>query len=369
MATIIIADTTGRYDGRDLETRPLGGTESSVIHCARELARRGHEVTVYTNCDAPVTHEGVVWVPLGHTPPRTCDLYIAVHQPALLGLVPKAKRRAIWVMWPVSQLRHYKKLWRMWLYRPTPILLSQYQADTYSRLLPARRRRVIVPHGLPDEVRGHPRRTSPPPRNAIFASNPQRNLRRLVEIWAASILPRVPDAVLNIYGVTPLKPGEDAWTAWEGSGLPAGLPDHVKQSVRAHPSLSRLALIDAMRDSRVMLYLGHKVEAFCLALAEAQALGVPAVIAPVAVLPERVIDGVTGFHHADPERFAEAAVSLLTDDALWRRQHEAALRLQQGIDWAEHAARLEQALLGDQTRDEVVTSALSRQAKAKDRAR
>jgi glycosyltransferase involved in cell wall biosynthesis len=130
-----------------------------------------------------------------------------------------------------------------------------------------------------------------------------------------------------------------------------------------------LALIDAMRDSRVMLYLGHKVEAFCLALAEAQALGVPAVIAPVAVLPERVIDGVTGFHHADPERFAEAAVSLLTDDALWRRQHEAALRLQQGIDWAEHAARLERALLGDQTREEAVTSASSRQAKAKDLAR
>jgi len=35
-------------------------------------------------------------------------------------------------------------------------------------------------------------------------------------------------------------------------------------------------------------------------------LGVPAVIAPVAALPERVIDGVTGFHHADPERFAHA---------------------------------------------------------------
>ena len=96
-----------------------------------------------------------------------------------------------------------------------------------------------------------------------------------------------------------------------------------------------------------MLYLGHKAEAFCLALAEAQALGVPAVIAPVAALPERVIDGVTGFHHADPERFAEAAVSLLTDDGLWRRQHEAALRQQQGITWAEHAALFEKVLFGN----------------------
>ena len=66
-----------------------------------------------------------------------------------------------------------------------------------------------------------------------------------------------------------------------------------------------------------------------------------------AVLPERVIDGVTGFHHADPERFAAAAVFILTDDALWRRQHEAALRRQQGISWSEYAGRFEAALLGD----------------------
>ena len=40
---------------------------------------------------------------------------------------------------------------------------------------------------------------------------------------------------------------------------------------------------------------------FC---AQGRVDGVPAVIAPVAALPERVIDGVTGFHRADPERFA-----------------------------------------------------------------
>ena len=48
-----------------------------------------------------------------------------------------------------------------------------------------------------------------------------------------------------------------------------------------------------------------------------------------------------------PERFAEAAVALLTDDDLWRRQHEAAIRYQQGIAWGEYAARFEGALLGD----------------------
>ena len=96
-----------------------------------------------------------------------------------------------------------------------------------------------------------------------------------------------------------------------------------------------------------MLYMGHKAEAFCLSVAEAQALGVPAVVAPVTVLPERVIDNVTGFVRGNDQKFADAAVALLGDDALWRSQHQAALRYQQGIDWSEYAGRLESLLLGD----------------------
>jgi len=68
-------------------------------------------------------------------------------------------------------------------------------------------------------------------------------------------------------------------------------------------------------------------------------------IRPVAVLPERVRDGETGFIRAEDPSFAEAAVRLLTDDVLWRQQHLAALRLQQGRDWADCAAEFEQLLL------------------------
>ncbi len=36
-----------------LEERPLGGTETAVIHVARILQQRGHEVTVFTMHDFP----------------------------------------------------------------------------------------------------------------------------------------------------------------------------------------------------------------------------------------------------------------------------------------------------------------------------
>src|SRR5262249_42130980 len=155
----------------------------------------------------------------------SCDLYVAVQQPRLLGFVRKPRRRAIWVLWPSNQLKHYKKIWRMWLYRPVPVLASQYQVERYSSFLPRHGPLIVIPLALPDDVRDPNLRAPVPPRRAIFASNPQRNLRRLVEIWRASILPRVPDAVLDVFGVNGLRPGEDAWKSWEGSVLPPGMPD------------------------------------------------------------------------------------------------------------------------------------------------
>jgi glycosyltransferase involved in cell wall biosynthesis len=259
--------------------------------------------------------------------------------------VPRPKSRVIWVLWGANQLRHYKKIGRMWRYRPTPILMSQAQVNDYWPVLPRRADITVIHLPLQADVRSVPPLSAPPPRRAIFASNPQRNLRALVEIWAERILPKVPDAVLDVYGVHQLKDGQDAWTEWAGGVLPPGMSDTVKASVIVHPTAPRARLLEAMRDARAMLYLGHKCEAFCLSLAEAQALGTPAVVAPVAAVPERVIDGVTGFHHADPEGFARDAVRLLTDDALWTSQHEAALKLQQGLTVEEYARRFEAAIL------------------------
>ena len=93
--------------------------------------------------------------------------------------------------------------------------------------------------------------------------------------------------------------------------------------------------------ARVMLYRGDPGETFCLALAEAQAMGVPAVVEPLGSVPERVIDGVTGRVATDDDGFVAAAVALLRDDDLWRRWHLGALERQRGLSWDEVAARYE----------------------------
>jgi glycosyltransferase involved in cell wall biosynthesis len=345
MASIVFADSTGRYDGTDFERRPLGGTESSLVQLSRALAQGGHQVTAITNCEHVVLDRGVTWRPFGSELPETCDLYIPLQHPRLFGLIKRPRRLAVWVLWRGNNLKHYKQIWRMWWYRPAVVLVSQMQVRQYSPFLPPRRPDIVIPLGLPDDIRGLPPLAAAPGPEFIFASNPVRNLEGIVRIFSERILPARPDSTLKVFGT--IAGVSDPWKEWHGTFLPATLSDAARRAIEIRVGVPRQELMTAMRNARAMLYLGHKTEAFCLALAEAQALGLPCVVAPIAVLPERVIDGETGFVRGDEASFAEAALSLANDDGLWRRQHEAALRQQQGLSWHDVAARFEEALLRD----------------------
>jgi glycosyltransferase involved in cell wall biosynthesis len=268
--------------------------------------------------------------------------------------VRRARRRAVWVVWPPYNVGRRANAFRMWRYRPLPIFVSRFQLDAYPWWLPRPARPVVLPLGLPDGVRGLPPLAAPPPPRAIFASNPVRNLTWLIDLWVRQILPSVPDAELHIYGIRDYsyRFGEPWTETFDRLGrfLPDGFQSdgatpHGWRSLRPHAPVTQRDLWTAMRGARVMLYGGHRAEAFCLSVAEAQALGLPAVVRPIAVMAERVQHDVTGFVTEDAERFAQYAVSLLTDAALWRRQHEAALARQQGWNWDEVASTFEQRVI------------------------
>jgi glycosyltransferase involved in cell wall biosynthesis len=340
LARIIIADDTSPYTGRTGEQIALGGTESSVIRLAEALARRGHAVTALTRTNEQLIHKGVEWAPLASAGSyRDVDLYLPVQHPRLFHLVKKPRRLAVWLIWPVNNLRHYKRVPTMWRYRPLPVVASAWQAKEYSWVLPRRREITIIPLAIQDDWRNLPALEAPPPPRAIYASMPVRGLPWLLPVWEKLILPRVPSAELHVLGVKGFakaygEPVPDL--PWVSEMSEAG-----RASLKIHPSLPRGEQRDVMRSARVLLYHGHKSEAFCLAAAEAQALGVPAVVGPISVLPERVRDGATGYVKEKPETFAEAAIRVLTDDAEWRRLHQASIATQQGLSWDDVAAEFE----------------------------
>lgn len=343
MARIVLADDGIQFDGASLEAGPLGGAETAVINAMQALAARGHEVFVRNKCAVPMRRDGVDWAPIGDGLPEGCDLYIANRGDRLIPLLPKARRRVFWIHNPARYLLKWRYLSKLWRYKPILMFLGPHHAATYPGWAPGGDR-VVVPLGVSEPFRAAPAQDAPPPPRAIFTSNPLRSLDWLLDLWTERIRPACPRAELHVF----------AGSATYGA-VGEGKSDRMRpvldraaalasQGVVLRPPVSKRDLVEELRQARLMTYRGDPGETFCLALAEAQAVGVPCVVQDIGAVAERVVDGVTGFVTHDDDTFAARAVDILTDDDLWRRQSAASVDRQRGWGWADHAKALERLL-------------------------
>jgi glycosyltransferase involved in cell wall biosynthesis len=339
MARVVMADDGIVFAGAMAEAAPLGGAETAFVALAEALAGRGHRVEVRNRCRAALTHKGVHWAPLSKDMPQACDLFIGNRGHRVIGLTQRPGRRLFWLHNPARYLRKPRNLWRLAWYRPTIVVTGVYHAGTVPAWLP-RGGCEIIPYGVLDRFRGAVPRDPPAPR-AIFTSNPLRGLDWLLDLWIAHIAPAVPGAQLHIYAGPAVYRGLEAVQTRKMEAILARADTLGDSGVRRFAPLGREALAAALSEARVMLYRGDPGETFCLALAEAQAMGVPAVVTPLGSVCERIIDGVSGRAVPDDDDFAAAAIAVLRDDGLWRRWHLAALEYQRGLSWDAVAARYE----------------------------
>ncbi len=337
MAAIVLADDGFAFDGSTLRERPLGGAETAVVSLAEALAGRGHEVEVRNGVTGSRCIAGVRWAPLAEGLPARAGLYIANRASGLIDAMPGARRSLFWIHNPAGYLLKWRFLRRLWRVRPAIVFSGGYHAAGYPRWAPAGAR-ITIPYGIPGAVlKVEPAETVPPPR-AVFASNPRRGLDWLLDLWVGAIRPRVPGAELHLYA-------GPATYAGRGAARMAAILDRARgltnDGVVLHAPLPLGELAAALATARVMLYRGDPGETFCLAVAEAQAVGLPAVVQPIGCLAERVVDGETGFVAPDDETFVARAVALLADDGLWRRQQKACLARQRDWTWDRAAGAFE----------------------------
>jgi glycosyltransferase involved in cell wall biosynthesis len=339
MAHVVMADDGIAFDGATAEAGPLGGAETAFVALAEALAARGHRVGAHSNCRAALCHKGVAWAPLTSGVPEGCDLYIGNRGHRVIGLVPRARRRLFWLHNPGRYLRKPRFLWPLARYRPVLVITGEYHARTVPAWLPCGGR-VTIPYGMLDPFR-QAREREPPAPIAVFASNPLRGLDWLLELWTQRIAPAVPQAELHIYAGAAVYRGIGEERGRQMESMLARADALAGKGIWRHPPVGREALAQVLAGARVMLYRGDPGETFCLALAEAQAMGVPVVVQPIGSVVERVIDDETGRIAVTDAAFAEAAAALLREDDLWRRYHRAALARQRGLSWDEVAAKFE----------------------------
>jgi len=344
MANILLADDGIEFDGRTPEERALGGVESSVVLLMEELAKRGHRVHVRNKCKGPLDYNGVDWQPVDTSDwPDDIDLYIANRGDRLIKRMPMARRTVFWTHNPASYLMKWRYLWKLWQVKPAIIYIGAYHATTYPDWAPGGEQ-IVIPYGLPDMFcQARPRTLAPAPR-AVFTSNPLRSLDWLLELWSRKIEPAVPGAELHLFtgAATYGSVGESKAAAMNKViGQAEALSG---QGVRVRGPVAKPQLVEEFADARCMLYRGDLNETFCLAVGEAQASGVPAVVRDLGSVVERVIDGETGYVARSDEQFVASAINLLKDDELWQRQHLAALDKQRSWRWPDAAAAFEALL-------------------------
>jgi glycosyltransferase involved in cell wall biosynthesis len=339
MASIVMADDGIAFDGVTAETGPLGGAETAFVALAEAFAARGHRVEARSRCRGALHHRGVNWAPLADGVPASCDLYIGNRGHRVIGLSPRARRRLFWLHNPARYLRKPRHVWRLAWYRPVIVTTSVYHASTLPEWLPCRGR-AVIPYGILDCFR-HAEPREPPPPRALFTSNPLRGLDWLLDLWVTRIQPAVPQAELHIYAGAAVYGGAATKHAQQMSEVLSRADALRDAGVYRHAPIGRDALVDVLAGTRAMLYRGDPGETFCLAVAEAQAMGVPAVIQPFGSLGDRVRDSVSGRVAPNDDAFVEAAIAVLRDDDVWRRWHGGALETQRGLSWDEVAASFE----------------------------
>ena len=342
-ARIVLADDGIEFDGDSLSKGPLGGVETAVVNLAKALVEAGHEVLVRNMCASERTIDGVEWAPLAGGLPDNADLYIANRGDKLLGLMPTARRTVFWIHNPARYLLKWRYLSKLWRLKPALIFIGDYHATTYPAWAPAGER-VVIPYGIAPPFFETGVLASPPPRCAVFTSNPLRSLTWLLDLWCREIRPASPGAELYLFCGAATYGSVGSKKAKEMEQVLDIARSLQKEGVVLNAPVAKEMLVEKFQNARVMLYRGDVNETFCLAVGEAQAAGVPAVVQRIGSVVERVVDGETGTIANDDQAFAEAAVVLLNDDDTWRRYHEAALRLQRKWEWADAARSFERLI-------------------------
>lgn len=315
MRIIFLDCITTQYNGKTIKEKPVGGIGICTAGLAEALAKQGHDVTVLNNLSALQNGEfdGVKWHnSQSINTKETYDIAIA-NNDARLFEKAQAKHHVIWLHNRILFEKTLRKgrLWPLLKFRPTAVFLGEKQKNQTSNLHPFREK-VIIPHGLSDEyVTPQTSKAIAPLNQAIYCSQAYRGLDEIVGIWIKYIHPKCPEACFKAY---------------IGEEYPQSLiaqrvsqKDLENANIHLMPKVPKSELIEDLKCSRMMLYTGHKDETFCLAAAEASAMGVPIVTYGRGSLSERVQNDKNGYIVDDKNQqaFANAALKLFKEDKVW----------------------------------------------------
>ena len=320
----------------DLEEKSIAGTQTAFIELSRAFEKLGNTVNVYTDSLRVLETERRTWKQLSQVDVNIdYDLMIVNVSPYLFENFKhiKTRKKILWIHNDAKYLLYWHRLKHLLKFLPVVVFSGKYHKSTLPFFIPTGGRRII-PYGLSSVVfEIEEIKYTPIDKKVYFTSNPLRSLRWLVDIWINYIHPAEPTASLHIFS------NWKTYGAWGSSvknrmKVELDYAESFKEyNIILRDVLPKKELFQELKTGRAMFYRGDKAETFCLAVAEAQALGLPAIVCDLGSMKERVEDGVTGFVAKNDNVFIETALNILRDDNLFNSMSNSSIDKYKVINW------------------------------------
>jgi glycosyltransferase involved in cell wall biosynthesis len=320
----------------DLEGKSIAGTQTAFIELSRAFEKLGNTVNVYTDSLRVLATERRTWNQLSQVDMSIdYDLMIVNVSPYLFDNFKhiKTRKKILWIHNEAKYLLYWYRLKYLLKYLPIVVFSGKYHKSTLPFFIPTGGKKIIE-FGLSESVLQSPT-VEAQNRNlkVYFTSNPLRSLRWIVDLWVKKIHPQVPTAELHVFA---------GWKTYGAWGLSVKKMMQIEidyaalfasSNVIIREVIPKTILFEEMRNGRAIFYRGDKAETFCLAVAEAQALGLPAVVCDLGSMKERVEHGVTGFIVKSEDAFAESAIRVLKDEKLHAWMSNNAILASKNLTW------------------------------------
>jgi glycosyltransferase involved in cell wall biosynthesis len=282
------------FDGSTLFNQPLGGSETSIVHMAAELAHCGHAVTVYANVSEGGNFRGVQY---RHNqqffrdyPSANWDVLISFRSfdPFLLGRI--APRMIFWSGDASDQpaLKHFE---HSALQQNIDLIfcVSKWHRQSFINTFKLPEEKVVATrNGFSPEL--VPETSDRDWTRCAYSSTPFRGLDVLLRMFPL-MRQRTPTLRLDVFSSMKVY-GWNSESDQEEFG--AIYKAAMQAGVTWHGSIAQPQLMQHLSRTGLLLYPNTFAETSCIAAIEAQACGAVVITTARAALAETVEHGKTG---------------------------------------------------------------------------
>lgn len=291
------------YNGHSPDEKGVGGGITARVRALKALARLGHQVTAYVNCDREGVYDGVVYRHFTRVKQIRADILIAVTSGGELSLEPLQKVR-LQTRLRIGWIHGVPEPRGLDLFNPHILYVpSNFIQMIVGRRWNTRPRQIFVTPNAIEEALFCPTPAEAmerDPFSLVYIGYPGKGLHHALAVLH-KLREREPRYHLAVYG---------DYTLW---GQDKTLADIQQAGVELHGTIPQKRLARQLFRHSFLLALQTIEEAFGISLIEAKRAGVIPIASPVGGFTETVRHGVDGLliegepsEEATRERAAQA---------------------------------------------------------------